>query len=385
MIYLKTETEKDYMNEKVKMVGTSEFPWIIGNYLSGGQSGMTAIMKNGSIYAAMQKLSKETNSDILKNAISKEVQEIIVHNALLKSDYIWAPIDEPASGMGWCWPSIVWENVYNNIKEKSPHSLVYINLAGSGRGNTYLFEKNYLKTHHSMPNINPPYNALDISVKSDTNSNLLGFNYSNNGKPMFLRDNKLLKLRNLDFEILKKTWFENIKATAIGYQFTGDIFGINSYSDFLKYPILAGITVDAIKAGIGKKTPVWLYFDSNGYAKPANVTPENYALNIKCQIYTSIIHGATGALFYSDLSKPSQNFNALIPVVKVLNDNLTYIYLKTIEKKTEGDLQYVVKIDSRNHKYLIAVNTNPKETILITHYLSVKKFLNPLEVYISTK
>lgn len=48
-------------------------------------------------------------------------------------------------------------------------------------------------------------------------------------------------------------------------------------------PILAGITVDAIKTGVGNM-PIWLYFDSNGYSKPNSMPPEYYANIVKCQI-----------------------------------------------------------------------------------------------------
>lgn len=379
LILLQSGREKDYMNEKIKLVGTSEIPWILGDYLSKNQFNLK---RNDSIYYVRQKIKKDINLDIVKDHIDKEIQDIITSNERQKSDFIWAPFDEPASGGGWCWSPIVLNSIYKQIKKRNANSLVYIDLAGNGRGNSYLFEKYYLKSHLSMPDENAPYNSLNNDVRNNP-SNLTPFNYSYNGKSMYTYKNGQYKISNLDYKDLEKIWYENIKETASGYQSSGDIFGINSYRDFFLYPKLAGITVDAIKAGIKTHPPVWLWFDSNGAYKPSNLSIEEYIKNIKCQIYTSIIHGATGVLFWSDLRKDPKYFDLLIPLIKELKDNLNVLYLKTIEKKDKGDLQYLIKITNQAHKYIIAVNTNTTDSVLFSHPLSPKKYLKPLEVYFS--
>lgn len=132
-----------------------------------------------------------------------------------------------------------------------------------------------------------------------------------------------------------------------------------------------------------KEKPIWLYFDGNGYAKPANVTPENYVKNVKCQIYTSIVHGATGIFFWNDWSKTAIVFDNLLPVLKELNENLYMIYFHTIERKIESDLHVMIKRDGNGGKYIIATNTSKTNDAALNVHGVEKKKLNPLEVYVS--
>jgi len=183
---------------------------------------------------------------------------------------------------------------------------------------------------------------------------------------------------------LKRLWFENIKICAAGFKNSGDVFGINAFRDFVAYPILSGITVDAIKAGINPNIPVWLYFDGNGYAKSPKVSTEDYVKNVKCQMYTSIVHGATGILFWNDRSKKPEVFDAIAPVVKEMKDNVKIFVLKTVETKADNDLHYVIKQKDSKHKYIIATNTSLTNTLPINVKGVNKKSLKPLEVYVAS-
>ena len=99
-------------------------------------------------------------------------------------------------------------------------------------------------------------------------------------------------------------------------------------------------------------------------------------------MYTSIIHGATGILFWNDRSNTPEVFNALEPVVKELHKNLDIVYLNTSYWKSKNDLHYMIKVKDKKHSYIIATNTSMTETIDINIPNVSKKLLKHLEVYI---
>jgi hypothetical protein len=253
---------------------------------------------------------------------------------------------------------------------------------GVGRGNTFLFEQRYLESHDALPP-NPPYELLSKEAREYKAKPLLGFRQAYDGLPLYDFKDDQYSYRDYDIETLKRIWYENIRLSAAGYRSSGDVFGINAFRDFYRYPILAGITVDAIKAGISEKTAVWLYFDGNGYAKAPSAAPEDYVKNVKCQIYTSIIHGATGILFWNDRSKTPAVFDALRPVIEELKDNVRLISLRTVERKVEDDLHFVIKQAGNGKRYVIATNTSKSHEAALTIPKVRSMVLRPLEVYIS--
>jgi hypothetical protein len=185
-----------------------------------------------------------------------------------------------------------------------------------------------------------------------------------------------------DRDSLKRIWFENLKILAEDYQANGDVFGINAFRDYYALPELAGLTVDALKAGLGDDVPLWIYFDGNGYAKPASVIPSDYLLNVKCQIYTAIIHGATGVLFWNDWSKTPEVFDHLLPVMEELKNNLPMITLDVVERVADGNKHMVIK-GGGNKKYVIATNSSKTEVVTIDLPNGNTLSLKPLEVYFS--
>ena len=125
-----------------------------------------------------------------------------------------------------------------------------------------------------------------------------------------------------------------------------------------------------------------MFFDGNGYAKPNDESVDRFVQNLKCQIYTSIIHGATGILFWNDRSNTPEIFKALEPMVKELTDNLPIVYMNTAESKFVNDLHYMIK-DDKGSKFIIAANTSKTETIELNIPNVSKKSLMPLEVFVS--
>jgi hypothetical protein len=139
--------------------------------------------------------------------------------------------------------------------------------------------------------------------------------------------------------------------------------------------------VDAIKAGVGDM-PVWIYFDGNGYSKPASMSAEDYVNEVKCQIYTSIVHGATGVMFWSDTTKEPYVFDALTPMLIELNENVHIFKMNTTESTIINDLHVMIKGD-KGKKYIIATNTSKTTPVSLNVDGVSKKTLGALEVYVA--
>jgi len=380
MTFVQAGYQKDYMNGIIQFISSVDFPYTLNKYLDGiPQINQD---KTNSPYIRMQYIRKDIANPKLRDTLDGTITRLNELNA--KTDHVWAPIDEIANGGGgdWNWPTGIGDIIYDRIKSREKHTLVFTDLMGVGRGNSFLFEQRYLKSHGPLPP-NPPFELLSEEARACIKKPLLGFRQAYNGLPVYDFKNGEYSYRTYDIETLKSIWYENVRLSAAGFKRSGDVFGINAFRDFDAYPILAGITVDAIKAGTSSKTPVWLYFDGNGYAKSPNVSPEEYVKNVKCQMYTSIIHGATGILFWNDRYKTPAVFDALEPVIKELNGNRDVICLKTVEKKIDNDLHFIIKKRDSRRKFVIASNTSKTNAATLDIPKGRKIVLKPLEVYIS--
>lgn len=376
LFFLQSGYGKEYMQSPCKMIGTKEFQWFLENELYNEK-------RVNSSYQMMRKIEQDVKtkkfSQLLDGAINTALGEI----QKINSDYIWNSFDEAASGTGnWCWPVKISDFIYTGIKKKNPDKLVYLDLFGSdsGIGNSYLFEKFYRKKKGTLP-VNPPFDNM-IQAGDDRTLENLHYNYK--GISAFrVKQGQRTSIFNINSSSFENDWYENVKSTAEGYKNSGDIFGMNSYSKTFMNPSLAGITVDAIKAGTGKNPPVWLFFDSNGYDKPEDISTKDYVKNLKCQIYISIVHGATGVLFWSDLTKNSDVFDSLLSVIAELKQNEPILCYETIVQKKAADIHYMIKKSPSGDKYMIAVNTNKLETQYLINSYSNKTTFKPLEVFVS--
>lgn len=377
IVYMSPGNIKDKY-ERVEITGSVGFYETLKEY----QKNIPGIAESAdSDYAQRQYIKNNVDDKDFVNKLDSLINHTIKLNGPV--DYIWAPIDEIVNGGGgsaWCWHPEVGEKIKERIKKQAKNTLVYTDLVGIGRGNTYLFERDYLKKNKFMPE-KPPYDALGKDAKIMLERPLLGFYRSYDGKPVYKEGTPYYEEYNL--ETLKTMFFENLKQCAKDYKGCGDVFGINAFIDFNTYPILSGVTVDAIKAGAGANTPIWFFFDGNGYAKPTGMSVDDFVKLLKCQIYTSVIHGATGVLFWNDRSKSPEVFNTLDSVVKELTENLDIIYMETQETKFEEDLHYMIKKDKQK-RYLIASNTSKTETQKLNIPNVSKKSFQPLEVFISS-
>ncbi|MDD4727232.1 MAG: hypothetical protein PHN55_00590 [Dysgonamonadaceae bacterium] len=347
-------------------------------------------------YYESQYLKNIESDNILKNKLSNELANHM-YNEYPNVERAYLPIDEVSMGLAsnyWYTPPVVGDWIYKKIieleKQKDPNAnpIVFADLAGHGKGSTYFFEKRYLKDHSSMPD-SPPYEMINESAQEYANHALnnnglplLGFLEGFNGVPAYKFSPTSYSYTSYSLEQLKSYHYENIKAYAEAYKGNGNAFGINAFRDFAANPILAGLTVDAIRAGLGDpEVPIWLFFDGNGYAR-GNVPVDNYIKQIKCQMYTSITHGATGVFFWNNPSG-QEVWDALQPTLEEMKGNLDIIRLKTLEKRDDNDMHLMIKKDNKGQKYIIATNTSKTSTVPLKVDNLEKNSLAPLEVYIA--
>ena len=354
------------------------FAWPVYNF--SGQPGLPTTADKD--YYRMQYLKANANSPAFAKALDDVLDEYLYR--FRDNQRMYAPIDEIALGglSKWAIPAAAGDKIYERIKLKEQDPIVQVDLLGHGRGSTFFFERNYLKTHPFMP-ANPPYDLLSENARKQTTIPLLGFFQAHDGTPVYSFDDKgNYSYSKIPIETLKGLWYENVKQVAAAYKNNGNVFSINAFMDFFANPVLAGVTTDAMKAGLGKM-PVWLYFDGNAYARPSSVTIPTYIRTVKCQIYTSLVHGATGILFWNDLTKPTDAFVALQPMLQELKKDLPLIELPTVDRKIAGDLHLMVKQDAAGKKYLIATNTSKTNRVGLPIRITGKTELAQLEVLVS--
>lgn len=376
MLFVTPGYEKEYMSDKIHIL--NPFSPILHDYLDGIRNLPDGDDKD---YYRMQYLKGEVDNPDFIQYLDSQIVALL--DKKTNDKYIFSHIDEIALGgvSKWAVPPSIGALITQRLKKYDPEALVFVDLLGHARGSTYFFEKRYLETNKTMPE-NPPYDLLSEEARK-CKIPLLGFYQAFDGTPVYRFKNGEYSYNEYGLDSLIKIWKENIKIIAKDYRGCGDVFGINAFLNFYEQPILAGITVDALREGLGSKVPIWLYFDGNGYAKPSNVASADFLKNVKCQIYTAIIHGATGVLFWNDWSKTPEVFDELIPIMEELNNNLKMIKLDTLEKIINGNQHVVIKGSKRGKKYIIATNSSKTDSITVTIPGGNTVALSPLEVYIS--
>ena len=376
MVFVTPGHQKEFMTNKTHIL--NPFSPILHTFLDNTSSLPKGIDKD---YYRIQYLKEKVDSPEFEEYLDKEIKKIL--ETLPNDKYIYSHIDEIALGgvSKWAVPPTVGAKINERVKKQDEDALVYVDLLGHARGSSYFFEQRYLKTHTSLPK-DPPYELLSKEAR-DSKLPLLGFYETHDGSPLYDFKDGSYSYKNHDIETLKAIWFENTKLIAKGYKNNGDVFGINAFRDFYANPIIAGVTVDALRAGLGSEVPIWLYFDGNGYAKPTNETPKEYIQNVMSQIYTAIIHGATGILFWNDWSKTPEVFDVLLPELKVLNENLPIIKLKTVDRIINNDLHIMIKQNNKGERFIVASNSSKTDTLKINVPHVEKRELLPLEVYVS--
>jgi hypothetical protein len=373
MVFVTSGLEKDYMSEKIHIL--NPFSPMLHAYLDRFD---TLPKGDDKDYYRSQLMKQEVDNPAFIHYLDSQIVSLL--NNKTNDKYIFSHIDEIAlGGVGkWAVPPETGKQIFERLKVHDPEAIVFVDLVGHAKGSSYLFEKQYLRSNKQMPD-DPPYELINENARK-CKMPLLGFFHAYDGTPVYEFDEMgNYSYTKYDNETLKRIWFENLKIFAEDYKSNGNVFGINAFRDFFALPELAGLTVDALKEGLGDEVPLWIYFDGNGYAKPANISPADYLVNVKCQIYTAIIHGATGVLFWNDWSKTPEVFDHLLPIMEELKNNLAIIKLDTEERVVEGNQHMVIKRDGKK-RFVIATNSSKTDVVTILLPDGTSRSLDPLEV-----
>lgn len=330
-------------------------------------------------YNARRFMRDNPNDPRFVEAFNHVIDSIIKKHG--EVDHIWAPIDEivqGGAGADWTYYPQTGAKIKELIKKKEPNTLIYTDLVGLSRGCYYLFEKNYLRNHSALPDGEPPFEALGPDAKVYKGRETLGFSQAYDGKPVYV--NGTLDYTEYDEPTMKDIFYNNLKLISKDYKICGDVFGINSFTDCNVYPSLAGVAIDGLRAGLGEDAPIWIFYDGNGYAQPSDENAQQFVQNLKCQMYTSIIHGATGVMFWNDRTKPVEVFDRLEDVVREMENNIPIFTMETEFFKVDKDLHYMIKKEGAK-RYLMASNTSKTSPVSLSYH-NVNTTLKPLEVLI---
>ncbi len=277
-------------------------------------------------------------------------------------DLIHFIMDEPDTGRrGWFWPPEVMQLYHDAVHERSPEGLTFIGLGGSIGANRYFYERNFGRVFRTGKN----------PARGECNPSLMDtYNFAYDGAPQFeyisgiFRRNRWERKPNAE---MAYAFFENVRQTAAVYGSACDIIGWNSYTEFRDFPEAAGETVDAIRTACGESKPVWLFYDGAAYSKPSDMSYEEYGILAACQVYTAIIHGATGALFFA-YDAPSDYMRIMAALAAEL-DGMSHVF-KLPETEHGWDrayhsdgydhLHYSVRTGPAGVSWLIVANTSKR-------------------------
>ena len=387
-ILIQCDYQKPYMHNlgKVFCSGLSTFRWKLSE---AGYNGTVELYQDDNLsndktlyYRRMKSLHDNIYS--LQSYIQTEIVDYI-STSFENYPLIHCIMDEPdTGGKGWCWSPRVLQVYNDRVHNIDKGGLTYIDLGGTICANRFFYEKAFGDTFKvgTAPVIGEC--SLD---------NMDTFNYASDGTSLYTytRRNKWERRPIIAF---KQLFFENIRETASAYGNCADVIGYNSYQEFREFPETIGETVDAIKAGCGVNKPVWLFFDAAAYSKPLDMTYGEYAQLIKCQVYTSIVHGATGVYFFA-FTESKDVITEYWPLIKTLAGELqrysNIVKMPIVNQswdiryhhKSYNHLHYSVRSSGTGEKkYLIATNTALKDSI----HVNVEGFpqftLEPLGIQI---
>ena len=360
----------DYLDNVTLFTGMNSIPWAFDGVIDN--------------YDKMRKvlnLPESTKIDRIDNTLA------YIYNVNKNRDFIWSTIDEPADGSdGWSWNPSFTNTLYQRTKNITNNNLVFLNLTGSLRGNIHFFDK-----MHPIESTPDPLVFRDASLSNCKNRPEF-YKCKFDGTPRFYCSGDGTKYFEREDSRQLSNYYYNTFYLAKDYKNSCDIIGIDAYDEFYTDPKTVGLAISALKAGAGNK-PVWIYFDGNGYFRNKNDDTPTIIKNIKCQIYTAIINGATGVLFWNDLQKSTEVYNEtkmLADTLKLYDDIIKADDITTNlntdplhwEANYNLDIQYVVKQKSNGKQYIIAVNRSSSVKTLDVNGFQVKS-LQPFEVFIS--
>lgn len=380
LIYVHYGREKRYMENSLLFTGWGVLRWRFTKGFNGLDSFMPDKDSDGILNFYEMKFIKNHLVSYYNSYIKKSVVENIISH-FKNFEYIWYLADEPNSGGdGWCWyPSII-RSFNESVKSVTDSSLTFVDLGGSISGDRYTYEQNYIrKFGHAL-------DSLAIGTNTDSlqgdPSYIRSYDYAFDGTSVFKYDSLKNRWTRRPIALFRNKYYANIYQTATGYCSTADVMGLNCYADFFHYPEAANIAVTAIKNACGEEKPVWIYFDGAGYKKPRSMSNKEYIKLVKCQIYISILSGATGVLFWSTKDTENSYWILLKKLANELNINSLIFKSEILRRGHQGPVFYSIYVSKAGQKTIIAANSHKNEEFQFGIASEINITLKPLEVKI---
>ncbi len=383
LVYCQFGREQTYMARSVLMTGWDFFHWRMVKRFVGDSLYIPDRDKNGHIdYTEMRFIKDNIESyykDYMRNQIVKPVLK-----RFAPFDFIWFLIDEPNTGFqNWAWhPAIIFKYA-QEVRRRSPGRIILLDLFGSLKGDRLNYELIYAKKFSTLPD-RLPVGIHSEQMEGDPKK-LFTYNYAADGTSVYYFDTIRNKWRPRPWHLFQNKFYYNVFQAALLYNSGADVFSVNSYQDFYRYPEAAAIVVDAIKDACGKDKPVWLFFDGAAVAKPENVSENAYVKNIRCQMYLSLIHGATGILIWSKKDVSQTYFQLLVNVLREIKNN-QFIFEGTTEKSGTlfKKVHFCIKITRNNQRFLILANSDKSSSYHLGEMNGqpVNANLKPLDVIV---
>ncbi len=380
MVFVQSGYEKTYMRDVTILAGWPKLKWRFRKGFAGPDRWRPD--KNGDNILDYQEMMfiRQNLDSFFGGYIKKHIVNEL-HERFKSRSFVWQVADEPNTGFeNWLWHPSILEEYQRAVKEIDPNSLTFVDLFGTIRGDRFAYEEHYKRRFGSLPSQLPRgYDSNNLEGDPD---NLLSYIYAADGTPVYERRRGSNRLRPQARSTFRSKYYDNVYQTAAAYSQTADVLGVNCYADFAEYPEAAGIVVDAIRAACGNTTPIWLYFDGAAYAKPKGMSDSKYVELVKCQIYLSIVHGATGLVFWSREQTDPSHWSRIEALVREVIGNLNIVKSTVLESAVQGDVHFARYQLNSGAQYVIAVNSNKSSRREYRDEGGTRLALRPLEVRI---
>lgn len=380
LFYVPTAREQAYMRDAVLLTGWGHLNWRLKAGYIGEDKFKPDRDGNNKLDIKEMRFIKNSMHLFFRNYFKNHIVGDI-RQRFKDYNFIWLLADEANSGFqDWYWYPQIIRGYHQAVKSVRDSSITFVDLFGTIRGDRLSYELNYLKKFGQIPTILPQGKGQDL-LEGDLN-NLNTYNYSADGTPVYVYNEVKSVWEYNETTQFGSKFYHNIYQAASAYDDCADVLGVNCYYDFYHFPEAAGITVDAIKDACGKEKPVWIFFDGAGHAKPKNMSSSEYLKVVKCQVYTAIVHGASGILFWSKETTSEEYWNSLKQLSSELKKNSEIFKSNRIKFEIYNKIHYAVFELDNNNKYLLAVNTSKLEPLNFNLIENVNTIIKPLEVKI---
>ena len=383
LIYCQFGREQSYMAESVLMTGWDFFQWRMVKRFVGDSLYSPDKDGSGHIDYREMRFVKDNIETYYKDYIGNQIVEPVLQR-FAPFNFIWFLMDEPNTGFqNWAWhPAIVFKYA-QEVRRRSPGKVILLDLFGSLKGDRFNYELIHAKTFSRLPERLP--SGIHPEQLEGDPEKLYTYNYAADGTSLYYFDATGNTWRPRPWPLFREKYYYNVFQTALLYHSSADVFSVNSYPDFFRYPEAAAIVVNAIKDACGQDKPVWLFFDGAAVAKPKHVSVTDYVKNVRCQIYLSMIHGATGVLIWSKKEASWTYFQLLMDVLREIK---RYRFVFEGNTESSGILQekvhFCIKTTDSEQRFLILANSDKSTTYHIRDVNGhpVNKRLEPLDVVV---